>query len=248
MNETQLAALFRAVRIRRGWTQGELAAAAGLSQSLISSLECGDVGGSSFRVIGRVAVTLGISLGFEARWRGIEAAKLLDERHAALVRLGVERIRAARWEVWPERTFSIWGERGSIDILAWHAGARALLALEVKTRLPDLQDLLATMDRKRRLLPAIANASKLAPARYGSVLLLPEETWARNRVRTFAPVFDAALPARTVEVRRWLERPADDLRGIWFLLDTAADGRARRPGGGLRVSAAHHTDSGPESE
>lgn len=244
MNETQVGALFRAVRIRRGLTQSDVAAAAGLSQSLVSSLECGDFAGSSFGVIRRVAAALSVSLGFEVRWRGMEAAKLLDERHSALVRLAVERIRGAGWEAWPERTFSIWGERGSIDILAWRASERAMLAVEVKTRMPDLQDLLSTMDRKRRLLPAIAKDSGLAPLAIGSVLLLPEETWARNRVRQFQGIFDAAMPARTVETRQWLEKPAADLRGIWFLLDTSRDGPKRRGGGQMRVSAGRRQSPG----
>lgn len=191
---------------------------------------------------------MGVSLKLEANWRGMEGAKLLDARHAALGRLGVDKIRSIGWEAWPERTFNIWGERGSIDILAWHDVGRALLAIEVKTRLPDLQDLLSTMDRKRRLLPAIAKANGLKPLVLGSVLLLPEETWARNRLREFEPVFDAALPARTVEVRNWLEKPSGDLRGIWFLLNSNPRDPKRRLGGETRVPAARRTGAGRNPE
>jgi len=86
-----------------------------------------------------------------------------------------------------------------------------MLSIETKTRIVDLQDLLATMDRRLRLLPAIGKAEGWDPRHFGSLLVLPEETWARNRLRQYAAVFDAALPARTVEIRRWLAEPADPI-------------------------------------
>ena len=39
---------------------------------------------------------------------------------------------AAGWEVVPEATFNEFGERGSIDILAFHPKHGALLVVEVK--------------------------------------------------------------------------------------------------------------------
>ena len=55
----------------------------------------------------------------------------------------------------PEVSCSIWGERGSIDLLAWQPRRRALLVIEVKTEITDVGATLATLDRKRRLAPAI---------------------------------------------------------------------------------------------
>lgn len=227
----------RAVRIRRGLTQEDVGQMASVSQSTVSLVERGRFERLSFDNVRRVASALDVSLSFDAHWRGVEGVKLLDGRHAALVRLALEKIRAAGWEVWPEKTFSIWGERGSIDVLAWHARKGALLAVEVKTRLPDLQDLLSTMDRKRRLLPAIAKTEGWKPLTFGSVLVLPEETWARNRLREFSAVFDAALPARTVQVRKWLAEPSGDLRGVWILLSSNSINGPRKQTGETRVSA-----------
>ena len=33
------------------------------------------------------------------------------------------------WTVLPEVTYSVYGERGSIDLVAWHADTRTLLTL-----------------------------------------------------------------------------------------------------------------------
>jgi hypothetical protein len=65
-----------------------------------------------------------------------------------------------RWPAWilaPEATFSIYGERGAIDILAWHPGRRVVLVIELKTDVVDLNELLGTLDRKRRLARTIAS-------------------------------------------------------------------------------------------
>jgi transcriptional regulator with XRE-family HTH domain len=234
MDHAKVGSIFRAVRIRRGMSQSQVAAAAGVSRTAVSTIERGLLEDSSLRLIGRVSATLGISCEFEARWRGAEMATLLDERHARLVQLMVTRLTRLGWQVFPEHTFSIWGERGAIDILAWHPVRRAVLAIEVKTRLADLQDLLSTMDRKRRLAPSIARAEGWKPLLVGSLLVLPGETWARTAVKRFDSVFAAALSERSVEVGTWLKEPDRDLRGIWFLKDGQGNTK-RRTGGVMRV-------------
>jgi transcriptional regulator with XRE-family HTH domain len=219
MDDAQIGSVFRAVRLRLGLTQGQVAAKAGSSRPIVSLIERGGVEQTSLRAARAVARSLGISLSMDTRWRGAAMAKLLDERHAALVRATAAILRGLGFEVHVEYPFSIWGERGSIDILAWHPILRVVVAIEVKTRLVDLQDLFSTTDRKRRLVATICRQEGWEPVAAGSVLVLPEEGWARKGVRRFAPLFDAAFPARTVEVRRWLQRPVGDLRGIWFLAD-----------------------------
>ena len=170
-------------------------------------------------------------------------AKLLDERHAALLRAVATVLQGLGFEVHVEYTFNIWGERGSIDILAWHPLFRATLPIEVKTRLVDLQDLFATTGRKRRLLAAICRAESWESVAAASLIVLPEEGWARSGVRKFAPLFDTAFPARTVEVRQWLHRPSGDLRGIWFFANDRPGSVIRKPGGPLRVRPPRVGDS-----
>jgi transcriptional regulator with XRE-family HTH domain len=131
--------------------QSDVATAAGVSQALVSQIERGELENSSLKLIRRVAIAVGVSVPLEPRWRGAELPRLLDARHAAIVREVVLRLAAAGWETLPEHTFSIEGERGSVDVLGWLPARRALLVVEVKSEIADLQDTLSTMDRKRRL-------------------------------------------------------------------------------------------------
>jgi hypothetical protein len=58
--------------------------------------------------------------------------------------------------VQPEVSFNHYGDRGSCDLVALHPGAQALLVVEVKSRLGDVQDTLRRLDTKARLGPMLA--------------------------------------------------------------------------------------------
>ena len=60
-------------------------------------------------------------------FRGAELDRLLDEGHAALLGAVARRLEALGWEVRPEVSFAVFGERGSIDLVAWHATSGTLL-------------------------------------------------------------------------------------------------------------------------
>jgi hypothetical protein len=84
----------------------------------------------------RVLAALDAWLVAEVRWRGAALDRLLDEDHATIVALVVSLLTAYGWETRVELTYSEFGERGSFDILAWHAPSRTLLVIEIKTDLP----------------------------------------------------------------------------------------------------------------
>jgi transcriptional regulator with XRE-family HTH domain len=216
-------------------SQSQVAGAANVCRSVVSQIERGGLEETSLLIIRRVASVLGISLPFEPHWRGSDLARLLDERHAALVRAIVERLTRLGWHSLVEHSFSEWGERGSIDVFAWHAGSRAVLVVEAKTRIVDLQNLLSTEDRKRRLAPILGRKLGWSPIVVGSIVVLPEETWARSAVRRYGAIFDAKFPMRTAEVRRWLKSPLGDMAGIWFLVNDAPGDPKRKSGGSMRV-------------
>jgi hypothetical protein len=128
-----------------------------------------------------------------------------------------------------EATFSIYGERGSIDVLAWHASTATLLVIEVKSVVPDAQGTLAPLDRKTRLAAAIARERGWKPNVVGRLLIVGDRMRSRRRIAALAALFDAALPSRGHDVRRWLRFPQGELAGLMFLSDS--------PPGGVRRSS-----------
>ncbi|HEX7492176.1 MAG TPA: helix-turn-helix transcriptional regulator [Candidatus Limnocylindrales bacterium] len=235
MDDPRVGSVIRAVRIRRGLRQIDVAVAAGVSQAVVSEIERGEFSHSTLMLLRRVAEAVGVSLRLAPRWRGAEIAKLLDERHAALVLQVVARLNALGWIVRPEHSFSVGRESESIDVLAWLPRARSLLVVEVKTAVVDLQDLLSTLDRKRRLAPTLARELGWRPLIVGTLIVLPEETQARNAIAKYGPIFGAAYPSRGRAVARWVRGPERELRGIWFLLNIGPGSAKRRPGGSMRV-------------
>jgi hypothetical protein len=193
----------------------------------------------------RVLAALDARIQLRVLWHGEELDRLLDAEHAQLVELFSSLLSAAGWATHLEATFQIRGERGSIDILAIHRDTGAVLVVEVKSVVPDLQSMLSSLDRKVRLAPVLLRERGIAgrpDAGVSRLVVLPDDRTARRRVARFESTFAQTLPARTVEVRRWLKAPVGPLAGVVFLSGvTHAGGRQRiRSGGGRR-------DHGPAS-
>jgi hypothetical protein len=155
--------------------------------------------------------------------------RLRDRRHARLVEQLVAHLRATGWLVATEVSFNIYGERGSIDVLAFHQATGTVLVVEVKSVVPDIGGTLMTLDRKVRLAPEIARKQLGWEARSVSrLLVLPEDRTARRRVAEHASTFDTAFPDRNVRVKRWLRSPEGAVAGLVFLTDAQDVGRRRR--------------------
>lgn len=218
MDATRLATVVRVVRIKRSLRQADLAALARVSQSAVSRLERGRLEGLSIGTIDKVADALGIRVVVDGRWNGGDALRLADAGHAVLVDFMVSWLRAHGWTVVPEYTFSRYGERGSVDVLGWHPARSALLVVEVKTRILDLQELLAVFDRKARVAPLeVARERGWVPKEVGRFLVIADTAANRSVVRTHAAIFDAAFPVRSWGVRRWTVDGSGDTAGIWFV-------------------------------
>jgi transcriptional regulator with XRE-family HTH domain len=207
----------RALRRRKGWTQAKLAAEASLSQSAVSRAERGDAWRLPVRTLNRIAEALGARTSLRLLWQGEALDRLLDAAHAGLVDQVVAILAEHGWVVVPEATFNHFGERGSIDILAWHPSSGALLIVEVKSVVPDMQALLAGVDRKQRIGRILARDRGWRVTSVSPLIVLPDDRTARRRVASHAATFDHACPARTRAVRRWLAAPIGPLAGIMFL-------------------------------
>ena len=118
MDDARLGRSFRAVRVSKGLRQEDVAAAAGVSQDSVSRVERGLVGGMTVDRIRAVGQAIGVVLDLTPRWGGAELDRLLGARHSALHEAVATRFaRLPGWTAAPEVTFSIFGERGAIDVL-----------------------------------------------------------------------------------------------------------------------------------
>jgi hypothetical protein len=129
-----------------------------VSQATVSSIERGHCGTVSLDTVRRVSAALDIRVDVVARWRAGDLDRLLSARHSRLHEL-VARAFADRlpdWSLAPEVSFSVFGERGIVDLVAWNASHRSVLLIELKTEIVDVNELIGTFDRKVRLGGTIA--------------------------------------------------------------------------------------------
>jgi transcriptional regulator with XRE-family HTH domain len=236
VNDLELGAVVRRVRRHRGLRQVDVARLSGADQAEVSRVERGRLEEVGLRTIRRICQVLEISLRFSAHWRGGLLPRLLDRDHAALVALIVRDLSAAGWETLVEYTFNVYGERGSVDVVGWHAPTRTLLIVEVKGRIVDQQDLFASTDRKLRLVPPLlARDRGWQAAAVGVLLAVGESTFNRTVVRRHRAVFDTRFPSGTRDVRRWIMSPSGPVGGILFLRDMSSAHARHDTGGPDRV-------------
>jgi transcriptional regulator with XRE-family HTH domain len=209
----------RALRRKRRWTQHELAAKTRVSRTAIWRIERGHADRVAVHVLVRVAAALGARIDVRLLWQGEGLDRLLDAGHADLVERTLELLSDADWLVATEVSFNVRGERGSIDILAFHPATGSLLVIEIKSVVPDVQAMLGGIDRKGRLAREIAREHGWEVTSVTRLLVLPDDRTARRRVDRHGATFRTALPARTVEIRGWIRRPDGTMNGVLFLSD-----------------------------
>lgn len=227
MDAVRLGLAVRALRRRRGWTQRELGARCGLSQSTISDVECGLGFVSTVDTLMRLVAALGARVDLRILSHGEDLDRLLDARHADIVEHVAAFLRRHGWQVVPEVTFSVYGERGSIDLLAYHPATGSLLVVEVKSAIPDVQRTLAGIDRKARLAVAIAKERGWQVSTVSRWLVVAGDATTRRRIHRHDATFAAALPGRTTELTGWARKPTGATAGVMFVAASASGSRHR---------------------
>lgn len=236
MDDAGLGRCFWALRHRLGWRQQDVGDRAGISQDVVSLAELGRIEDVSIRTLRRHARALGAELHLELWFRGAELDRLLDEGHAALVGAVASRLATLGWEVRPEVSFAVYGERGSIDLVAWHAASRTLLVIEVKTELASLEETLRRHDAKVRLAAGVvAERFGWRPVRVARLMVLPDGTTPRRQVQRHDAVLRTAYPLRGPALGAWLRAPVGSVAGLAFLPSTKADRMAGRTTSRRRV-------------
>ena len=159
MNDLKVGAAIRAERRRRRLRQRDVADRAGMSQQTVSRIERGGLGGLAVASLRSVCRILQIDVDLLLRSRGPNLDALLDSRHADLVAAVADRF-GTGWTVVAEYSYSQYGERGSVDLLAWKGDSQSLALVEVKSEVDDVQALLRGVDVKTRLVPRVLAATR----------------------------------------------------------------------------------------
>jgi transcriptional regulator with XRE-family HTH domain len=209
----------RALRHRQRLRQSDVSNRARVSRSDVGRAERGHADRMKLATLERIATALGARVELRLSWNGEALDRLMDAGHAALVEIVVRSLQDAGWECAVAVSFNIRGERGSVDVLAFHAASRTALIVEVKSVVPDVQATLMTLDRKARLGKELAGLQGWSARGVGRLLVVGESRTSRRRIEAHETVFRATLPARAVEIRRWLHLPTAErlLAGLWFL-------------------------------
>jgi transcriptional regulator with XRE-family HTH domain len=200
--------MLRAIRVRKGWRQSDVATRAGVSRWVVMRIERGRLASIPFGKVRAVAAALDARVDTTVRWQGGDLPRLLSARHSAMHEVMARYFAdLPGWIAEPEVSFSIYGERGIIDILAWHPQRRILLVIELKTEIVDVNEMLGTLDRKRRLALDIARKRGWQPVAVSTWLVVAPGRSNRRAMADHATVLRLKLPADGAAIRRWLRDP-----------------------------------------
>lgn len=229
MDDARIGAAFRAVRIRQRLRQHDVADLASVSRTLVSLIERGHLDHLSISALRKIGSVLEIRLPIKAFWKAGDLDRLLNAGHSAMHESLARFLSdAPDWLAAPEVSFAIYGERGVIDILAYHPPTGSLLVIEIKTDLVDMQELIGTLDRKQRLAVQIARDRGWAAASVSCWLVVAEDRTNRRRAAAHRTMLRNAYPSNGHALRSWLRRPVGPMHAMSFWSDDTGGNVRRR--------------------
>lgn len=232
VNAERLGRLARMLRVRQRLTQAGLSDRAGVSRRAVSSLENGRARDLRLGALEGILAAVGARVDLRVLWNGPELDRLLDAGHAALGASVKRRLERWGWLVRVEVSYSRYGERGRIDLLALHPATGALLVIEIKTELVDVQALLGSLDVKARLARDVARQLGWQVRSVVPVIVFAEDDALRRRLRRLETLFDR-YPLRGRAAVTWLRRPVETPTGVLWI--TALAGSRQKLAVGRRV-------------
>jgi hypothetical protein len=120
-------------------------------------------------------------------------------------------------------SFAIRGERGVIDILAFHRERALLLVIELKTEIVDVNELLGTIDRRQRLAVQVALERGWPVGRATRVsawVIVASSRTNHRRFDAHRAVLRAGFPTDGRTMPGWLVRPMQPIRALSFWPDS----------------------------
>lgn len=221
-----LGARFRAVRVNRGWTQNEVAVRVKAHRSLVSRIERGHVRQVSIGTLLDVAEVLGMRVTIKAWWHGGDLERLVNGGHSLLHESVASHFaeQLPDWALAPEVSFAYYGERGVIDILAWHAATRSLLVIELKTDVVDINEMVGTLDRKRRHAAAVARERGWDPVTVSCWVIVAGGGTNGHRLARHRSLLRNAYPTDGRAMHGWVRRPTGAVAAISIWERAVPDG------------------------
>lgn len=191
---------------------------AGVHREVISTLERGSGHRLRLETIEAVLSAIGARCDLRVMWNGPELDRLLDAGHAAMGAVVKRRLERWGWIVMVEVSYSRYGERGRIDLLAWHPPTRIVLVVELKTALVDVQDLLGTLDAKARLSRHVAGTFGWEVRSVVPVIAFMKTRTTQRRLAGVDVLFDR-FELRGRKALTWLRRPSRAVSGLMWFVD-----------------------------
>lgn len=218
MDDQRIGASLRSLRLRRRLRQAEVSVGAGIPRRVAMQIEGGQLDRVRFGDIRAYARALGARFDGSVLWQGADLDRMLNRGHARLHEAMATWLAVVGdWLIIPEVSFAYRGDRGVIDIVAWHAASRTILIIELKTRIVDVNDLMATMDVRGRVALRIANDRGWDPVAIGLwVVVAPARTNGRI-LAEHATVLRAKFPGDGRTMRRWLTNPSGSVAALSFM-------------------------------
>ena len=233
MRDEQIGRSVRSLRHRRGWRQIDVCERARRPRSAVIQLEAGRIGRLRVDVVRDVLEAMGARLVIDVSVGASDPRLLVDAGHAYLAEHWKRRLERWGWLVRAEVSFSRFGERGRIDLLAFHPASGTLLVIEVKTVLWDLQALFGLLDVKARNARFVAADMGWPVRRITPVIFVAGGSTTRRVVAAHSALF-APFDLRGRAATSWIRRPdaAIQPRGLLILtkLPDVARGDLRRAG------------------
>jgi hypothetical protein len=196
-------------------------------------LEAGRIGRLKVDVIRDLLEAMGARLVIDVLAGASDPRLLVDAGHAFLQEYWKRRLERWGWIVRAEVSFSRYGERGRIDLLAFHPASGTLLVIEVKTVLWDLQALLGLLDVKARNARSVAAEMGWPVRRITPVIIVAGGSTTRRVVAAHGALF-SPFDVRGRAATSWIRRPDAGVqpRGllIFTKLPNVARGDLRRAG------------------
>ena len=214
----RIAALLREARILVGWSQRELAARAGTSQSMISRLERGAGPVVDVLVLEKTLSALGIRASLDVDARHLrDRRRQADAVHARLNGMLARRLERLGWRTATEVPIGVGSPRGWIDLLAFRPADRSLLVDETKTEIGDLGGLQRSLSFYEQEAWASARRLGWRPARSAVLCVVLDSRAIAERLVENRELVARAFTGDVPSTLAWLAEPGHPVPRGWTL-------------------------------